>query len=199
MKKSFYHLVWIVLYLTLLCFFLEISLPVVFSVKYIGIFCLGTLLLCIPHLEKGMGAADRKDIVRKNAMAAGSLQTFLMLLTMSGGSPQEGRTWQEIFLQEMVLHLRPMLYAYIVEIICREEKTADNGIKRTSEEDPGEGDERLSDGSLTAQEKRIALMIRKGMTNREIAEELYIAESTVKKHVSHIFEKLEISSRRDLR
>ena len=132
-------------------------------------------------------------------MAAGSLQTFLMLLTMSGGSPQEGRTWQEIFLQEMVLHLRPMLYAYIVEIICREEKTADNGIKRTSEEDPGEGDERLSDGSLTAQEKRIALMIRKGMTNREIAEELYIAESTVKKHVSHIFEKLEISSRRDLR
>jgi len=197
MKKSFYHLVWIVLYLTLLCFFLGISLPVVFSVKYIGIFCLGTLLLCIPHLEKGMGAADRKDIVRKNAMAAGALQTFLMLLTMSGGSPQEGRTWQEIFLQEMVLHLRPMLYAYIVEIICREEKRAASVIGEESKGGPGE--EELSIDSLTAQEKRIALMIRKGMTNREIAQELYIAESTVKKHVSHIFEKLEISSRRDLR
>ncbi len=51
---------------------------------------------------------------------------------------------------------------------------------------------------LTRQEKIIAEMIKQGLSNREIGEELYISESTVKKHVSNIFAKLGISSRKEL-
>lgn len=51
---------------------------------------------------------------------------------------------------------------------------------------------------LTQREAEIARLILQGLTNGEIAEELCIAESTVKKHVSHIFEKLDVSRRSEL-
>lgn len=52
---------------------------------------------------------------------------------------------------------------------------------------------------LSSRERQVAQLIRRGLSNREIGEELYISEATVKKHVSHIFEKLGIDSRKDLK
>lgn len=48
---------------------------------------------------------------------------------------------------------------------------------------------------LTQREKDIALMISDGLSNKEIAQEMKIALSTVKGHVSHIFEKADVTDR----
>ena len=48
---------------------------------------------------------------------------------------------------------------------------------------------------LTAQEQRILDLIGKGMTNRQIGEELYLAEKTVKNYVSSMLAKLGLTSR----
>ena len=48
---------------------------------------------------------------------------------------------------------------------------------------------------LTAREKEILCAIGKGMSNRKISEEFYISEHTVKKHINHIFEKLNMKDR----
>jgi DNA-binding NarL/FixJ family response regulator len=48
---------------------------------------------------------------------------------------------------------------------------------------------------LTAQEQRILALIGRGMTNRQIAEELFLAEKTVKNYVSALLAKLGLSSR----
>lgn len=48
---------------------------------------------------------------------------------------------------------------------------------------------------LTQKEKDIALMIADGYSNKEIAQQSKIALSTVKGHVSHIFEKADVSDR----
>jgi len=50
-------------------------------------------------------------------------------------------------------------------------------------------------GELSAREKEVLTLIATGKTDMEIAAELYIAVGTVKKHVSHIFQKLEASNR----
>lgn len=52
---------------------------------------------------------------------------------------------------------------------------------------------------LTRREREIAELAARGLSNREIAEELCITETTVKKHLSNIFEKLEINSRERLK
>ena len=49
--------------------------------------------------------------------------------------------------------------------------------------------------SLTARELDVLKLVAKGLSNREISEELYISENTVKNHVRNILEKLHLHSR----
>jgi DNA-binding NarL/FixJ family response regulator len=54
---------------------------------------------------------------------------------------------------------------------------------------------RLSHRSLTARELEVLRMIVRGLSNKEIASALNIAEVTVKLHVSHVLEKLNVKDR----
>ena len=51
---------------------------------------------------------------------------------------------------------------------------------------------------LTKRELEIAGLIAEGKTNGDIASVLYISETTVKKHVSNIFEKTGVARREEL-
>lgn len=53
--------------------------------------------------------------------------------------------------------------------------------------------------NLTRRESEIGLLIMNGYSNLQIAETLFIAETTVKKHVSHIYEKAGVSGRKALK
>ena len=55
------------------------------------------------------------------------------------------------------------------------------------------GDEGISD--LTPQERKILDLVAEGMTNREIAEKVFLSEKTVKNYVSNILSKLGLSRR----
>jgi DNA-binding NarL/FixJ family response regulator len=55
--------------------------------------------------------------------------------------------------------------------------------------------ERMSHRSLTTREIEVLRMVAKGLGNREIAITLNIAEVTVKLHVSHVLEKLDVKDR----
>ena len=59
----------------------------------------------------------------------------------------------------------------------------------------GEADEDPLLARLSPQERRILDLIAEGMTNREIADELYLAEKTVKNYVSNLLGKLEMKRR----
>jgi len=48
---------------------------------------------------------------------------------------------------------------------------------------------------LSAQERKILDYISEGLTNRQIAEEMFLAEKTVKNYVSNVLSKLEMSRR----
>jgi DNA-binding NarL/FixJ family response regulator len=63
-----------------------------------------------------------------------------------------------------------------------------NRLRSESEEDP-----RLA--RLTAQERRILHLIADGMTNRQIAQEMHLAEKTIKNYVSNLLTKLGMERR----
>jgi DNA-binding NarL/FixJ family response regulator len=49
--------------------------------------------------------------------------------------------------------------------------------------------------TLTAREKEVVALLAQGMTNKEIASELFITANTVKRHLKSIFEKLDVHTR----
>jgi non-specific serine/threonine protein kinase len=51
---------------------------------------------------------------------------------------------------------------------------------------------------LTRRESEIAALVAEGLTNREIAERLVLAQRTAEAHVAHILGKLSFSSRAQL-
>jgi DNA-binding NarL/FixJ family response regulator len=52
-----------------------------------------------------------------------------------------------------------------------------------------------SDQGLTPREVEVLALIRGGLSNREIGEQLYISERTAQTHVQHILDKLDVSTR----
>jgi DNA-binding NarL/FixJ family response regulator len=52
--------------------------------------------------------------------------------------------------------------------------------------------------ALTPSERRVAGMAAEGMTNREIAQALFVTPKTIEVHLYNTFRKLEIRSRREL-
>jgi DNA-binding CsgD family transcriptional regulator len=52
--------------------------------------------------------------------------------------------------------------------------------------------------ALTATERRVAQLAIEGMTNRQIAETLFVTRKTVESHLDHVFRKLGIHARREL-
>jgi two-component system, NarL family, nitrate/nitrite response regulator NarL len=49
--------------------------------------------------------------------------------------------------------------------------------------------------SLTRREKEILLLISEGISNKQIADQLFISENTVKNHLKNLLEKLELENR----
>lgn len=56
-------------------------------------------------------------------------------------------------------------------------------------------EERLKDLGITKRELEILELIAKGMSNREIADKLFVSENTVKTHSSRLFDKLSAKRR----
>jgi DNA-binding NarL/FixJ family response regulator len=52
--------------------------------------------------------------------------------------------------------------------------------------------------SLTRREKEVAILVRRGLTNRQIASELVLSEHTVHHHVTNILKKLNLGSRKQV-
>ena len=53
-------------------------------------------------------------------------------------------------------------------------------------------------GALTASERRVAALAADGSSNRDIAQALFVTPKTVEVHLSNVYRKLGIRSRRDL-
>ena len=52
---------------------------------------------------------------------------------------------------------------------------------------------------LTERERDVVALVAKGLTNREVAAELYMGDKTVEYHLRNVFAKLGVTSRRQLR
>jgi two-component system nitrate/nitrite response regulator NarL len=81
---------------------------------------------------------------------------------------------------------------YAIRLVSNGRKYYDPGIMELV---LGDDEEENGINSLTAKEMEVLRELGAGMSNKEIASRLFISENTVKKHVSQILEKLNLSDR----
>jgi len=90
----------------------------------------------------------------------------------------------------MLLPLRDETARSAVDALRRASATSDLPELQLGHETEGD-----ALNSLSKREREVFELLRQGMTNREIAQSLYISEVTVKVHVRHILKKLGVRSR----
>lgn len=196
MKKLLLKLISIFVYLCSLLIILKFDFMLLFDIKAFILVLFGAFFLSLPAWQKQLTLKEKGEIIGRNALNASYMETFILLF---------GKLSAEIdingIFREIALGCRPLLYGYILFVLLQLEE---------SEKKEREGEQKVSltaselyykfrELGLTEREAEVANHICKGMSNGEIAEELCISETTVKKHVSHIFEKLGISRREELR
>ena len=95
------------------------------------------------------------------------------------------------FLLMVFVNFRPMLFGILIKLILipfekKQQKDSDKQVI-----------DRFA--ILSPREREVARLAACGYSNAQIAEELFISVETVKRHMSTIFEKLEIKSRSELK
>jgi len=97
-----------------------------------------------------------------------------------------------------LIHLKPLLYAFMLYIPLH--NWLGSKIRFQDENNSQKGPFMDSDAELrkllSRREYEVCRHLLAGLTNKEISEALYIAESTVKKHIQNILKKLDCQDRK---
>ncbi len=199
------------LYIVMLSFLLHFELTQLFDIRQLCLVLFGTFLLFLPGFRRGEDRQSYASQLSSCALFASYIQTFILLFSVLSAE-----TRQEHLLREIALSCRPVLYGIClwgIFSIERKEPSKDKDIpekvptqtpiqeqteKRTcmTATETFEAYRKLG---LTNREAELSILIEQGFRNAEIAAELNISETTVKKHIANIFEKLEVSKREQIK
>lgn len=141
-------------------------------------------------VDLNLGNEDGLDIVKSSRKRG--LNTRFLILTSSVKKEDYMRA-EEVNVDGYILKeafAEDILYA--VHVVLRGRKFIDPEVIRYKTAN-SKGDRYLS--QLTPRESDVLVELGKGLSNYEIAKNLFISEHTVKKHVSNILSKLELEHR----
>lgn len=192
MKKISSNVIAITIFILLLCYSMDFEMAALFNLRLIILIVVGIAILFIPHLIEGVKKDEIVELIGINGRTAGYIGTFILLF-FNLSNLQEF----ENLLREVALSCRPLLYGFVIYEVCT--PRAEKKRKPPEEGIPEPLRNRLASAGLTTREIQIALLINAGLSNKEIAEELFIAQTTVKKHISNIFDKLGIEKRNQIK
>jgi DNA-binding NarL/FixJ family response regulator len=97
--------------------------------------------------------------------------------------------WEKAFMEGRTMGMEEAVkYA-----LSKDEET--HPLASPAPEEPSAGQAPVA---LTRREREVATLVSRGLTNRQIAQELYLSERTIENHSSKILRKLELASRTEI-
>lgn len=154
------------------------------DLKLLAILTLGTMILIL------LGANDLSDWTelsnkfRFNLFLTGMLMSLMLMFNLFGVKVSE------VGLSSIILCFKPMVLCLVIYLPVM--NVLNRLIGRQNERaEPDVSDLR----TLSRRETEVYELVIQGLNNKEISTKLYIAESTVKKHMQHILKKTKCDDR----
>jgi DNA-binding CsgD family transcriptional regulator len=201
MKKILIKASIIVLYLFALLWLVDFQFIILFNLKMIVIMTFGTTLLSLSSYKHAMTKQDIFYTVRWNIQITAYLTTFILQFALLSSSYNA-----TTLLYDVAMNCRPLLYALFFIVFMQ---NFTDGITMTEintnvQQIPDQktyvnGRDFFKKCGLTDREIDVAQKISEDLSNKEIANQLFISENTVKKHTYNLFRKLNISNREQLK
>lgn len=146
-------------------------------------------------LDLQMPGGTGMDVLRRLRSNGGKTRIVLLTAAIDDGSLIEAKSLK---VQGMVLkNSDPAYLIECLERVSRGGRWIDPELAdRTKELTETLGEREAP--ALSPRERELISLVRKGMRNREIAEQLGVTEGTIKVYLHSVFEKLGVSSRTEL-
>ena len=163
------------------------------------------LLVCLTLLT-----TRKKELLlglQQNSLVSGILLSAIQMMMLADflESADTVESILSVFLIKLIIRLRPLMigltYKFIFQIIkqiTEKKYLEEDGAHADKKSEFQETHSTLDFSLLSRREIEVARLAAKGYTNAQIAETLFISTETVKSHMNSIFEKLGISSRKEL-
>ena len=194
------RLIAVFLYILIMSFFLDFQLGQLFDLKQLVLVILGMGILFLPGYRRGESGKHYVNQAGRCALFASYIQTFILLfMTLST------EMTRDTLFQEIAKNCRPILYGICLSVIFSNDSMKESKKTAIENDAPKENltatqvYEAYRALGLTNREAELAVQIERGLSNGEIAAQLCISETTVKKHISNIFEKLGVNKREQIK
>lgn len=151
---------------------------------------LGRALRVLGQLKRGDGIAEIEEALTVLEPSAARLEYGWTLAALGTSLRHERKLMEAREPLTAALKIASIAGAVGLERHAREELDATGAAPRVKDFQGVD--------SLTPSEKRVAGLAVGGMTNREIAQSLFVTPKTVEVHLSNVYRKLDVKSRREL-
>ncbi|WP_055666036.1 LuxR C-terminal-related transcriptional regulator [Desnuesiella massiliensis] len=205
MKRRLKNIGALLLYLMVMGMLLEFDWNIIIRPKPFLSVVIGAIILTASQYKKTFAKEEVIHSLRWNVLFASFLTTLMSMLSFTSA-----KNLDNINISAFGENFLPLLYGTILYLILNlifEEERIKN--KKEFDENPKVQEKNLFDTivadkvfrefTLTNRECHVAIKMLENISNKEIAEQLYISEATVKKHIQNIYQKLEVSDREGFR
>lgn len=205
MKKQLTKSAGLLCYLAIVSLLFDFNWILLIKPKPLLSILLGMLILTASQYKKEYTGEDISVSLKWNLLFASFLTTLISIL-----SSASSRGFADMNGWRLIESLLPMLYGSIIylalEIVFYDflEKEKGEKARRALEGIPDLTDTFIAEQvfrkfELTGRECHVALKLLENIPNKEIAVQLYISESTVKKHIQNIYQKFGATDRNSFR